>query len=98
MKSSVVEVVAALNQPLHPAAVKTAVRVIRNLCASNHANAAPKRMAYATAGAIPALMVAGTTHLHHAGVAEAVCHALGNLMCHSDANRVCCWTKLVSSI
>ena len=88
MKSSVVEVVAALNQPLHPAAVKTAVRVIRNLCASNHANAAPKRMAYATAGAIPALVAAGTTHLNHAGVAEAVCRAFVVLMYQNNAIKV----------
>ena len=89
-ESSIDEVVAALNQPLHPAAVATAADVIRNLCASNHANAAAHQEAYATAGAIPALVAAGTTHLNHTGVVAVVCRAFVNLAANNDANQVCC--------
>ncbi len=89
-EASIDEVVAALNQPQHPAAVATAARVVQDLCVSNHADAAANRVAYTTAGAIFALVAAGTTHLHHTGVVEAVCHAFGNLACNNDANKVCC--------
>ncbi len=86
--SSVVEVVAALNQPQCPAAVAAAARIIRGHLAGDESVAAPKREAYATAGAIPALVAAGTTHLNHAGVAEAVCFAFISLSYLSDANKV----------
>ncbi len=87
-----VEVVAALNQPQHPTAVATAARFIRDYChpSQMHNYAAANREAYAMAGAIPVLLAAGTTHLHHAGVAENVCRAVCNLINQNDANRVRC--------
>ncbi len=86
--SSVVEVVAALNQPQYPANVEAAALVIRDHCAGDENVAALKRVAYVTAGAIPALVAAGTKHLNHAGVAEAVCRAFINLMYQNNANQV----------
>ncbi len=87
--SSVFEVVAALNQPQHPAAVKAAARVVQEHCASSHANAALKREVYTAAGAIPALVTACTTHIKHADVAENVCCAYMNVMFQNDAKQVC---------
>ena len=46
--------------------------------------AAPKRMEYVAAGAIPALVAAGTTHRHHASVAENVCRAFINIFYEDD--------------
>jgi hypothetical protein len=91
--SSVVEVVAALNQPQYPAAAAAAARIIRGHLSGDESVAAPKREAYTAAGAIPALVAAGTMHLNHVGVAEQVCCALINLihtgMHNFDANWVC---------
>ena len=87
--SSVADAVSALNQPLYPAAVAAAARVIRNHLAGEESIAAPKRAAYTAAGAIPALLAAGTTHRNHIGVTEQVCSAVINLMHDCDANRVC---------
>jgi hypothetical protein len=70
--SSVVEVVAALNQPQHPAAVEAAARVIRSQCEEADA----PREAYTTAGAIPALLAVLPRHRQHAGVQAAACWAL----------------------
>jgi hypothetical protein len=88
--SSVDEVVAALSQPEFPTAVATAARVIERHCHPNHMHtyARANRVAYATAGAIHALVAAGTMHLNHAGVAEAVCRAFCNLIYQNDANSV----------
>ena len=83
-----IEVVAALNQPQYPAAVATAARVIAEHLAGDESIAAPKREAYVTFGAIPALVAACTTHLNHAGVAEAVCRALSNLIQGNSINQV----------
>ncbi len=87
------KVVAALNQPQCPAAVAAAANVIGDYLGlrDEESFAAPKRMAYATAGAISALVAAGTTHLNHAGVAKAVCRVFNNLAL-DDANKVRSWT------
>ncbi len=87
--SSVAETVTALNQPQYPAGVEAAARVITNHLACEESVAAPKRAAYTAEGAIPALLTACTTHLHHAGVVEQVCRAFSNLTYACDANRVC---------
>ncbi len=83
------QIVAALDQPQNPKAVKNTVSVIWDHCQfPNSVNAAANREAYATAGAIPALVVAGTTHLHQTDVVVIVLQTFVNLMDHNDTNWV----------
>ena len=81
--SSVADVVRVLS--LHdPNQVEAAAKMIKEQCYAFPA----KRVAYAAALAIPALVNALRTHPDHVGVQDWVCRALWNICFESEGNQV----------